>query len=72
MMTFKCDLWHWVSYDQYQKEPKNKMLIIEVTPEKRYQDDLEVRLRKAEKMVAKLIEMRSNDYQGKIKLIDLL
>lgn len=72
MMSFKCDLWHWVSYDQFQLKPRDKMLIIEVKPDKKYQDDLDVRLFKSEKMVKRIIDMRENGHKGKLVLSDLI
>ena len=55
MRTFKCDLWHWVSYNEY-FPLKDRALIIEVKWDKNYQNDLEVRLQQAIKMKYELIE----------------
>lgn len=52
---FKCDLWHWCSYNDYFKG-KHKILIVEVQPDKLFMDNLLIRLKSAIKKKYELIE----------------
>lgn len=47
LMTFNADLWHWCSYNEYYPF-KNRMLIIEVQPDRAYQSELKIRIKQAE------------------------
>lgn len=71
MMAFKTDLWHWVSYNEYMNKPSQKMLIIEIQEDKRYQDNLEIRLASAIRIKKKIVEMINNGYKGKIDINNL-
>lgn len=55
MMTFKVDLWHWCSYNEYFPF-KDQMLILEVKADKVYQSNLAIRLKMAVKKKWELIE----------------
>lgn len=59
MMTFKTDLWHWCSYNEYFPF-KDQMLIIEVKADKAYQSNLSIRLKMAVKKKWELIEEMKN------------
>lgn len=59
MITFKTDLWHWCSYNEYFPF-KHQMLIIEVKADKGYQDNLTIRLKMAVKKKWQLIEEMKN------------
>lgn len=59
MMTFKSDLWHWCSFNEY-FPGKDKMLIIEIPTDKSFQDDLEIRLSMAIKNKNEFVELLKN------------
>lgn len=65
MMCYRCDLWHWCSYNEY-FPARDKMLIIEVKEDKVFQGNLEVRLQMAKKIKWRIIEQRKNDYKGEV------
>lgn len=60
MMTTKAPVWHFVSFDEsfYNKNKRGK--IIEIKPDQKYQDNLQIRLINAEKEVNRLIEEFNN------------
>ncbi len=60
LMITKADEWHWVSYDESFYNVKKRGKIIEVKPDRKYQDNLEIRLINAEKEVNRLIEQFNN------------
>lgn len=43
MMTFKTDLWHWTSHNEYFPE-KDRMLLLAIEPDKKFQNELDARL----------------------------
>lgn len=59
LMCCKCDLYHWVSYNEYFPFD-DRMLIIEVKPDKPYQANLDIRLKMAIKERNRLIEELKN------------
>ena len=59
MMTFKTDLWHWCSHNEYFRG-NDRMLIIEVPADKNFQADLEVKLGMAIKKKNEFIEQLKN------------
>lgn len=59
MMCVKCELYHFVSYNEY--FPFNdRMLILEIKPDKPYQANLDIRLKMAIKERNRLIEELKN------------
>lgn len=52
--------WHFISYDDRQLLKKNKIKIIEVKPDKKFQDNLDLRIRMAIKERDKLIQLHTN------------
>lgn len=46
MMTFKTDLWHWTSYNEYYPT-KWRMHLIEIKPDLSYQSNLKIRIAQA-------------------------
>lgn len=44
ILCTKASIWHFVSYDERQLKPANKIKIIEVFPDKKFQDNYTVRL----------------------------
>jgi len=59
MMTFKTDLWHWCSHNEYFPD-KSRMLLIEVPQDKNFQNDLDARIEKATKLKYEFIEKLKN------------
>lgn len=59
MHVFECDLWLWCSFSEYYPV-KDRMLIIEVKKDKKYSDNLSVRLPMAIKKKHELIEELKN------------
>lgn len=55
LMITKADVWHFVSFDESFYNTKKRGKIIEVKPDQKYQDNLEIRLINAEKEVNRLI-----------------
>lgn len=55
LMTFKADLWHWCSYNEYYPI-KHRMKILEVVPDKNYQNNLKIRIKMAVKMKYEIIK----------------
>jgi hypothetical protein len=55
MMTFKTDLWHWCSYNEYYPI-KHRMKIIEIVPDKNYQSNLKIREQMAVKKKYQFLE----------------
>jgi hypothetical protein len=59
MMIFKCDLWLWCSF--HEMFPiDDRMLIIQVKPDKNYQTALDIRLKMAVKQKYQIIEELKN------------
>lgn len=71
MMAYKTDLWHWCSYNEYMLDFNKRMLILEINEDKRYQDNLEVRIASAIKIKNKVVEMIKNNWKGKIDINSL-
>lgn len=59
MMTLKADLWHWVSHHEYYPT-KDRLLIIEVPANKKFQDELDVKLSMAIKKKNEFVELLKN------------
>ncbi len=59
LMAYKCDLWLWCSHNEYFPF-KDRMLIVEVKPDKSYQANLDIRLKMAIKERNRLIEELKN------------
>lgn len=59
MMSYKCDLWLWCSYNEY-FPLKDRMLIIEVKKDDNFQNNLEARLVMAEKKKYEFLEQLKN------------
>lgn len=59
LLTFKADLWHWCSYNEYYP-PKHRMFILEVVPDKTYQSNLKIRIQMATKRKIELLEEMRN------------
>lgn len=59
MMTFKTNLWHWVSHNEYFRG-NDRMLIIEIPADKTFQDELDIRLSMAVKKKNEFIELLKN------------
>lgn len=59
MMIFKCDLWLWCSFHEM-FPPNDRMLMIEIKPDKNYQTSLDIRLKMAVKLKYELIEELKN------------
>lgn len=55
MMTFKCDLWLWCSYNEF-FPLKDRMLIIEVKRDNNWCNDMDLRLKQAVKMKYEFIQ----------------
>lgn len=55
LMTFNADLWHWCSYNEYYPI-KHRMKILEVIPDKNYQNNLKVRIAMATKEKYRILE----------------
>lgn len=47
LMVTKAEGWHFVSYDERYRAPHMKIKILDVFPDRRFQDNLEIRLRMA-------------------------
>lgn len=60
LMITEAPFWHFASYDGRQKDPKNRIVIIEVKPDKRYQDNLFMRLKCAIAKKKEIIEQYQN------------
>lgn len=60
MVCPNAQYWHFVSFDERQINPKNRIKIIEVKPEKKYQDNLHMRLEIAIAEKKKIIEQYQN------------
>lgn len=55
LLTFKAELWHWCSYNEYYP-PKHRMFFLEVVPDKTYQSNLKIRIQMATKRKLELLE----------------
>lgn len=71
MMAYKTDIWHWVSYNEYIKKHSQKMIIIEVKEDRRYQDNLEIRIQSAIIIKNKIVDIIMNGYKGRIDINNL-
>lgn len=60
LMITSAPEWHFLSFDDRQKQYKNKGKIIEVKPDKKFQDNLEIRIRMAIKERDRLIQLHTN------------
>lgn len=58
LMIYKCDLWHWCSHNEF-FPPRDRLLLIEVEPDKQYQDNLLLRLKQAIILKQLIIEVRT-------------
>ena len=59
MNIFKCDLWHWCSYNEY-FPIRDRLLVIEIKPDKPFIDDLNVRVGIGIKRKYELLDRRKN------------
>lgn len=66
MMTFKTDLWHWCSYNEYYPV-EDRMTIIEVKEDKVYQSNLAMRLKQAVKKKWEIVEQKKKRHLINIK-----
>lgn len=55
LLTYKCDVWLWSSYNEY-FPLKDQTHIIEVKPDKQFQQNLDIRIRMATKKKYEIIE----------------
>ncbi len=60
LMITKAEGWHWCSYDERFKDAKLRTKIIEVLPDKKFQDNLEIRIALAQKEKLKIINEFKN------------
>lgn len=59
LMKYKCDHWLWCSHNEYFPF-KNRMKIVEVKTDERYQQNMAIRIKMAVKMKYKIIEELNN------------
>lgn len=62
LMCYDAELWHFVSYNEYYPF-KDRMLIIEVKPDKNYQTNLKIRLDMGKKKKAEFLEEMKNRHK---------
>lgn len=60
IMASGANGWHWMSYDERFKDPALKGKIIEVLPDKKFIDNLHLKIVLAEKERKKIVELYSN------------
>ena len=60
LMITKAPVWHWFSYDERFKNQNKRGKLIEVFPDQKFQDNLEVRIKMAQKEKLKIIEEFNN------------
>lgn len=60
LMITEADLWQFISYDERQKNPSKKIKVIDVLPDKKFQDNLDLRLRMAVKEKYKMFDEYMN------------
>lgn len=59
MLVFRTDLWHWCSHNEYFPE-KDRLLLIEVPADKKFQNELDARLSAAIEMKYNIINELKN------------
>lgn len=60
MMITKAGIWQFISYDERMKNPAKKTKIIDVLPDRKFQDNLDLRLRMAVKEKYKILDEYMN------------
>lgn len=58
MLTFNAPLCYWTSFDDRFKDPRKKMKILPIKPDKKVQDELEVRMAQANIEKKRILEMQ--------------